>query len=69
MVWFLLLWYVIGYISFIWHWNYNLDVTLFTFLLGLLIGIMGPIAIPVGYIMHPRTNSEDMERIFIKRRN
>jgi hypothetical protein len=68
---FILVWYVIGVVSFIFHWTYDEDLEVWSLLLAIGVGFMGLLAFPYGYWVHPRKSEHKIgkpENIFKKRR-
>ena len=65
------LWWVIGVVSFIYHWTYDNDFTKWSVLFAFGVGFIGPLAFIYGFIVHPRRPEHKVkhpENIFKKRR-
>lgn len=59
-----ILWYVIGVISFVFHWTYDQDFTHVQIIQTVILGLGGPIVFFLGYLIHLRENP----KVLIKRR-
>lgn len=46
------LWWLIGYISFIYWYRHDYDITMKELLFGTVVGVLGPIAFLVGWGIH-----------------
>lgn len=63
-----LAWYVIGVLSFIFWWTKDYNITVFEVPLTLLIGIIGPIAFLIGWVVHGDMSYKDSKILIKKRR-
>jgi hypothetical protein len=47
-----IIWYIVGVLSFIYWWTSELDLDFNALLLGFVVGLIGPIALVFGYLVH-----------------
>lgn len=68
IVFLLVLWWVTGSASFIYWWASSLDLTLVNGFLSVLVGIFGPIAFFMGWLIHGKSNTRAKPIVLIKAR-
>ena len=61
------LWYAIGVASFIYWWTNELDFTSSNIPLAMIIGFAGPLAFPIGFLIHGN-HSESRTNTILKKR-